>query len=155
MGAQAEAMDADRRAVLEFAAAQLAFVVGLLHLGMGLVNWTRYLGAGFYVPPDARWPAFVASGIVVLAGIVLARRADDRRPSYAAGVVAMLGYAVGYFGWHLAGHRPLLVLGPAAAAESVTLRWFLDHLFAGPLETVAVLAEVLAALLLLGLLLGD
>ena len=148
-------MDADRRAVLEFAAAQLAFVVGLLHVGMGLVNWTRYLGAGFLVPPDARWPAFVASGLAVLAGIALARRAADRRPYYAAGVIAMLAYAVGYFGWHLAGHRPLLVVGPAAAAETVSLGWFLDHLFAGPLETVAVLAEVLAAVLLLALLLAD
>ncbi|MDZ7702304.1 MAG: hypothetical protein U5J98_09725 [Halobacteriales archaeon] len=140
---------------LRFVASQLAFVVGLLHVGLGAVNWLRWVGAGFLVPRDLRWPVFVASGLAVLVGIYRSREAADRRPYYAAGVVAMLGYAVGYFAWHLSGHRPLLLLGPGAATETVTVGWFLDHLFAGPVETVAVFAELFAAAALLALLLAD
>ena len=94
--------------------------------------------------------AFVLSGVAVLAGFAHARRAADRRPYYAVGVVAMLGYAVGYFAWHLGGHRLLLVAGrPTPEAEVITVHWFVDHLLAGPLETVSVVAEVGAVVALL------
>ena len=145
-------MDDRRGVALRFAASQLVFVVGLLHLGLGAVNWLRWAGAGFLVPRDLRWPVFVVSGLAVLVGLYLARGADDRRPYYAAGIAAMLGYFVGYFAWHLTGHRPLLLVGAAPAMETVTVGWFLDHLFAGPLETVALFAEALAALALAALL---
>ena len=144
-------MDDRADGALRFAASQLAFVVGLLHLGLGLVNWARWVGAGFLVPRDLRWPVFVVSGGAVLAGVYLARGARDRRPYYAAGVVVMAGYFVGYFAWHLTGHRPLLLLGPAAATETVSLQWFLAHLFAGPIETLALFAEAFAAAALLAL----
>ena len=146
-------MDESAARALRFAAAQLVFVAGLLHLGLGVVNWVRWLSVGFLVPRDLRWPLFVLSGLVVLGGLVAAGRAADRRPYYAAGVVAMLGYAVGYFGWHLSGHRPLLLLGPASARETVSVAWFVDHLFAGPVETVTLFAEFLAIAALLALLL--
>lgn len=145
-------MDERVRSPLQFVAAQLVFVVGLLHLALGVHQWLRWLQAGFLLPRDARWPVFVVSGLAVLGGLYVAGRAADRRPYYAAGVVVMLGYAVGYFAWHLGGHRPLLVFGPAPAGESIGVQWFLDHLFAGPVETVAVFAEVLAAAALLALL---
>lgn len=149
-------MDPDTRATLRFVGAQLVFVVGLLHLVLGVLNWLRWLQVGFVVPRDARWPLFVVSGLAVLGGLVLASRAADRRPYYASGIVVMLGYVVGYFGWHLGGHRPLLVAGPAPpATEAVSLQWFLDHLLAGPVETLAVVAEVLAAAVLLALLVSD
>lgn len=148
-------MDDRTRTALQFVASQLVFVVGLLHLGLGLVNWLRWLQAGFLFPRDLRWPVFVVSGIAVLVGIYLAREADDRTPYYAGGIAVMLGYAVGYFAWHLSGHRPLLLLGRGTATESVSVQWFLDHLFAGPVETVSVFAEVTAALVLLVLLLSD
>ncbi|MFB6361641.1 MAG: hypothetical protein ABEH59_10015 [Halobacteriales archaeon] len=148
-------MEARTRSVLRFVGSQLVFVVGLLHLGLGLVNWVRWLGAGFLLPRDFRWPVFVGSGLAVLAGLFLGRRAADRTPYYLAGIAVMLGYVVGYFGWHLSGHRPLLVLGQSVAAETVSVGWFLDHLFAGPVETVAIVAEVLAALTLLALLVSD
>ncbi len=119
------------------------------------MNWLRWAGAGFLVPRDLRWPVFLFSGLAVLVGLYLARSADDRRPYYAAGIVVMLGYFVGYFAWHLTGHRPLLLLGPAPAMETVSLGWFLDHLFAGPLETVALFAETFAVLALAALLVRE
>ena len=148
-------MDESVARALRFAAAQLVFVAGLIHLGLGAVNWLRWLSVGFLVPRDLRWPLFVLSGLVVLGGLFAAGRATDRRPFYAAGIVAMLGYAVGYFGWHLSGHRPLLLLGPAGARESVTVAWLLDHLFAGPVETVALFAEFLAIAALVALLVAE
>jgi len=148
-------MDERSSTALRFVGSQLVFVVALLHVGLGAVNWLRWIGAGFLVPRDLRWPVFVVSGLVVLAGIYLAWNAADRTPYYAAGIVGMLGYAGGYFAWHLSGHRPLLLLGPAAATESISVQWFLDHLFAGVLEAVAVFAEVIAAIVLLVLLLSD
>ena len=144
-------MDERARTVLLFLGSQLVFVVGLLHVVLGALNWLRWAQAGFLLPRDARWPAFVVSGLAVLAGLALARQATDRRPYYAAGVVAMVSYVVAYFGWHLGGHRLLLVVGPAAGGESPSLGWFLDHLFAGPVETFAVLAASLAAVVLLAL----
>lgn len=143
------------RSALRLAATQLAFIVGLLHLGLGVVNWLRWLGAGFLLPRDLRWPVFVVTGLAVLVGIYLTRRTADPRPYYATGIVVMLGYAVGYFGWHLSGHRPLLLLGPGAPTETVSVQWFLDHLFAGAVETVSVFAEVLAAAALLALLVWE
>lgn len=148
-------MDDRTRTAVRFVASQLVFVVGLLHLGIGAVNWLRWAMAGFLLPRDLRWPVFVVSGLAVLVGLYLAREADDRTPYYGAGVVVMLGYAVGYFGWHLSGHRSLLLLGPAADLETVSVQWFLDHLFAGAVETVSVFAEVAAAVLLVVLLLTD
>lgn len=148
-------MDDRTRSALRFVASQLVFVVALLHLGVGGVNWLRWALAGFLLPRDLRWPVFVVSGLAVLVGLLLAREADDRTPYYAGGIVVMLGYAVGYFAWHLSGHRPLLLLGRGTATESVSLSWFLDHLFAGAVETVSVFAEVAAALVLVVLLLTD
>lgn len=148
-------MDEAGQRALRFVAAQLVFVVALLHLGLGAFQWFRWLQAGFLLPRDVRWPVFVLSGLAVLVGLYPARRTTDRRPYYAAGTVVMLGYAVGYFAWHLSGHRPLLLFGPRAGTESVSVQWFLDHLFAGPVETLAILAEVLAAGTLLVLLLTD
>lgn len=148
-------MDDRTRTALRFVASQLVFVVGLLHLGIGAMNWLRWAMAGFLLPRDLRWPVFVVSGLAVLVGLYLAREADDRTPYYAAGIVVMLGYAVGYFGWHLSGHRPLLLLGQGTPTESVSVQWFLDHLFAGAVEAVSVFAEVAAAVLLVVLLLTD
>lgn len=148
-------MEHRTRQALEFVAAQLAFAAGLIHLVLGVRNWLRWLGAGFWLPRDLRWPLFVGSGLAVLAGLYAASQAADRRPYYAAGVVAMLGFAAAYFGWHLGGHRSLLLAGPAAGTESISLHWFLDHALAGPLETASLLAEFLAAAALLVLLADD
>ena len=139
-------MDGDTRRLVAFVASRLVFVAALIHVGVGTVNWLRWLAAGFLVPQDARWPAFVVSGLAILVGMYAARTAENPRPFYLAGVVVMLGYVVAYFGWHLGGHRVFLVVGPAAGnAESITLQWFLDHLFAGVVEFVAILVETLAA----------
>lgn len=148
-------MKARTRSALEFVAAQLTFAAGLIHLVLGAINWLRWLQTGLLFPRDLRWPLFTTSGLVVLAGLYMASQATDRRPYYAAGIVAMLGYAGSYFGWHLGGHRPLFLIGPSAGGETISIRWFLDHALAGPIETVALAAEIAAAVALLALLLAE
>ncbi len=140
-------MAADTRRLVGFLTTQLVFVAALIHLALGLFQWLeKLLLAGWLLPRDARWPLFVVSGLAILVGMALARNAADRRPFYVAGIVVMLGYVLAYFGWHLGGHRLLIVAGPAAGNESITFQWFLDHLFAGPVEFVAIVVETLAAL---------
>ena len=132
-----------------FVAAQLVFVAALLHLGLGVWNWLRWLDAGFLLPQDLRWPAFVASALVIYYSLHRSLHAEDRRPYYLAGIVAMLTYAVGYFAWHIGGHPVLLIPGTAGVGtENLGIQWFLDHLFAGPAEFFSVAVEVLAAVLL-------
>ena len=132
-----------------FVAAQLVFVAALLHLGLGVWNWLRWVDAGFLLPQDLRWPAFVASALLIYYGLHRSLHAEDRRPYYLAGLVAMLTYAVGYFAWHIGGHPVLLIPGTAGVGtENIGVQWFLDHLFAGPVEFFSVAVEVLAAVLL-------
>lgn len=137
---------------LEFVAAQLVFVAALVHLTLGVINWLRWAQAGFLVPNDLRWPAFVVSGVAIFAGLYYASRRSERRPFYVAGVVAMAGYVLGYFGWHLTGHRPLFFVGRGAGTEQVSIQWLLDHLFAGPVEFLSIFVEVSAVVVLIALL---
>lgn len=138
--------------VLEFIAAQLVFVAALIHLTLGVVNWMRWVRGGFLVPQDVRWPAFVISGVAIFVGLYYASHRTERRPFYVAGIVAMAGYVLGYFGWHLTGHRPLFFVGEGAGTESVSVAWVLDHLFAGPVEFASIFVEVSAVVALAALL---
>jgi len=140
--------------MLRLIAAQLVFVVALIHLGLGTVEWIRWLSAGFLVPRDLRWPVFVLSGLAIVGGLYYASLVETRtrRRLYVAGILVMAGYAVGYFLWHLTGHRPLLVLGQSVGTESVSVEWFLAHLFAGPVEFASILFETLAVVALVVLL---
>lgn len=140
-------MDDSRRDVLLFIASQLVFVAALIHLGIGSVEWLRYASLGILVPPDIRWPLFVGSGLAVLAGMGLAYRSSRERVFYVAGIVAMVGYVVAYFGWHIGGHRPLFLVGPSTGHE-LTLSVLVDHYFAGPMETISLTVELVAAGLL-------
>ncbi len=148
-------MDGRVRETIWFVAVQLVFATALLHLALGLLNWIRWFNAGFLFPQDLRWPVFVISALFIYYGLHRALYADNRRPYYLAGIVVMLGYVVGYFGWHLGGHRPYIFFGPGAASEAITLQWLLDHLLAGPLEFVAIVMEILAAVLLATLYVAD
>jgi hypothetical protein len=139
-------MERDTRRVVGFVTSQFVFIAALVHLSLGVVNWLRWLQAGVLVPRDARWPVFVLSGFAILVGTFYGARAENRRPFYAAGIVVMLGYVLAYFGWHLGGHRLLLVVGRGAGApETLSVQWFLDHLFAGPVEFVSIVVETLGA----------
>ena len=140
-------MEESRAVALRFAGSQLVFVAALIHIGMGAVEWVRYASVGILVPPDLRWPAFVLSGLAIIAGLWVAYRAEAKRPYYLLGILAMLTYIGGYFLWHLSGHRPLLLFGPATTHE-LTLQLVVDHYFAGLLETLSLTVEVLAAVLL-------
>ena len=135
-------MEDDRRAWLRLAGANLALIVALLHLGLGLVNWLRYLSGGVLVPTDIRWPLFVISGVAMLVGLALAREPRYRTPLYAGGMLLMVVYIVGYFGWHVGGHRRLILFGPSTHHDVPLLPFLIDHLFAGVIEFVAIVTEV-------------
>lgn len=140
-------METRTRRLVGFATSQFVFVAAMIHLSLGLFQWLeKLLLAGWLLPRDARWPVFVLSGLAILVGMALARSAENRRPFYLAGIAVMLGYVLAYFGWHLGGHRLLLIAGPGAGTEAISFQWFLDHLFAGPVEFLAILVETLAAL---------
>lgn len=140
-------MDDSRRGALVFVASQLVFVAALIHVGIGTVEWLRYARYGILLPPDVRWPLFVGSGLAVFAGMALAYRSERERPFYLAGILAMLGYVLAYFAWHLGGHRPLFLFGPSTG-HALTLDILVGHYFAGPMETVALTVELVGAALL-------
>jgi hypothetical protein len=131
-------------------AVHLVVVVAVLHLAMGVANWLTYLSAGILLPPDLRWPLFVVSGLALVAGLLagVAEVGVERRWLYVAGIALMVVYVVGYFAWHVGGHRPLFVVGPATHHHGSTLSYLVAHVFAGPLETTALATETALAALL-------
>jgi hypothetical protein len=133
---------------LHVVAAHLAVLVAVIHLALGVSNWLTYLGGGIIVPPDIRWPLFVLSGLAIVAGLVAAVAGVGRRPLYAAGVGLMSIYVVGYFAWHIGGHRPLLIVGPGTHHHGSTLEYLFAHVFAGPVEFLALASETALAGLL-------
>jgi hypothetical protein len=128
-------------------ASQLVVLSALIHIFLGAQKWGEYASFGILFPPDIRWPLFVVSGVAVVVGIWLARQSSHRRRWYLAGAVTMFGFVAAYFLWHVAGHRPLFVFGPATSHE-VTVGSIVAHYFAGPLETFTLTVELLAAVLL-------
>jgi hypothetical protein len=141
---------------VQFAAAQVAGIAGMLHLGIGIRSWSLYLVGGTLLPPDERVLLWTVSGVAILAGIVAGvYRPRWRRTLYAGGVVVLLGYVAAYFSWHLTGHRSVIFLGDPQLHGVGLGRFLLDHALAGPLETVALLAELLGAALLATLLVLD
>ena len=145
-------MDSDYPSPLLVVAAHLAVVVAVVHLTLGVYNWIRYANAGFLVPRDLRWPLFVISGLFLVAGLVLAVQGRYRRPLYLGGIGLMTVYVVGYFGWHLGGHRALFFVGPGTHHRGSLVQFLLDHLFAGPVEFLTIVSEVALAVILLYLL---
>lgn len=148
-------MGSDSISRIHFVAAQLAVVVAVIHLSLGVLNWTRWLMAGFLVPRDFRWPLFVVSGAAIIIGLFVAAAGRYRRPLYLGGIVLMVGYILGYFGWHLSGHRPLLLLGAGTQHRGPLLPFLLDHLFAGPVVFLALISEFALLVLLLYLLITE
>lgn len=142
-------MEESRAVALRFAASQLVFLAALIHLGVGAMEWLRRLQYGIVVPIQLQYPLFVLSGVTVMAGLAVAWQSPRRRPWYLAGFVAMLGYVLAYFAYHLGGHRRAILFGRRMAPpEPVTLQFFLDHYFATTLATITLTVELLAALLL-------
>jgi len=140
-------MDDRYRSAVLFVASQLVFLAAVIHLFIGAQKWSQYASYGILVPPDIRWPLFVASGVAVIAGIGLARQSSRPDRWYLAGAVTMVGFVGAYFLWDLAGHRPLFVVGPGTGQE-VSVGSMIGHYLAGPLETVTLTVELLAAVLL-------
>lgn len=133
---------------IHLVAAHLAVIVAVVHLSMGLYNWFRWASAGFLLPRDVRWPLFVISGLALFAGLLLAAQRRYRRPLYVGGILLMAAYVVGYFAWHATGHRPLLLFGEGAGHTGPLVPFLLDHLFAGPIEFLAIASETALAVVL-------
>lgn len=150
-------MDSDFPSPAEIVAAHLVIVVAVIHLSMGLLEWFKYAHAGLLFPPDLRWPLFVLSGFALIAGLFIAAQSPPRRrrPLYVAGILLMAVYVVGYFGWHLGGHRMKLIFGPGTDHHGPLDQFLLDHLFAGPVEFLAISTEVALAVMLAYLLIRD
>lgn len=141
-------MDDDRVRLLELAAGQLAALVGMLHLGLGVRYWALYAGSGFYFPPDIRVPLWTFSGVAVLIGVVAATRGAPRIPVYGLGIIMMLVYILGYFSWHLGGHRAFFFVGDPQLHDTGVVTFLVDHIFAGPIEFFALATETIALVLL-------
>ena len=136
-------------------AAHLALVVAVIHLTMGLFDWFRYMSVGIYIPPDPRILPFVASGVAVVLGMLLAAQGRYRRPLYAGGIVVMVGYILGYFSWHWNGHHSLIPFNQRTQHEGPLLSFFIEHLFAGTVEFLALASEFALAVVLLYLLIKE
>ena len=148
-------MDDDSLSVVHLLGANLAFVVAAIHVALGVVNWLKYVSVGILLPPDFRWPLFVVSGVALFVGTFLVPWTRHRRALYAGGILLMVVYVVGYFGWHVGGHRPLFFAGPGTHHSEPLLSFLLAHLFAGPVEFVAVVAGVSLAAVLAYLLVAE
>ena len=129
-------------------AAHLAVLVAAIHLALGVSNWLTYLSGGILVPADLRWPLFVVSGVAIVGGLVAAIAGVERRPLYVGGIALTVVYVVGYFAWHMSGHRPLFFVGPGTHHHGSTLAYLAAHVVAGPVETLALASETALAGLL-------
>jgi len=145
-------MTDDRIFVLEFVAVQLVVVSAMIHVVVGVMGWWTWFEAAIPLKAGIRYPSLIFSGIALLGGIGYAHTRENRRPFYAAGIVAMAGYIVGYFLWHMLGHRKYILFGDGAGTEQLSVQWFLDHLLAGPAEFGAFVVEVAAIVVLAALL---
>jgi hypothetical protein len=134
--------------LLRFGAGQLAAIVGMLHLWIGIRQWSRYALYGIYVPPDVRIPLWTISGLAILVAVAIVALEDlSGRVVYVAGIAVSLVYILGYYSWHLGGHRAFFVGGTPTLHDTGPVEFVLDHTFAGPVEFFALLTE--AALLVI------
>jgi len=140
---------------IHIVAAHLALVTAVVHLALGILNWVQYASAGILLPPDLRWPLFVASGLAIVVGMVALVSGYPKRPLYVGGSVLMIVYIVGYFGWHVSGHRPLLVVGTGTHHHGSTVSYLLAHVVAGPAEFLSLVSEAGLLVVLLYLLVTE
>ena len=148
-------MNDDARWKVRLLAANLAFIVGGLHLLMGIRYWLLYARGGFLIPPDARVPLWTISGLAIFVGMAAIYWRLPRRPIYALGAGMMAAYIVGYFSWHLGGHGKFY-LGGQPDLHGVSLSTYLiDHFFAGPLATTTLVLEAVLLVVLVVLFLDE
>ena len=86
---------------LRYVGAALAVLVASLHLfhpDLGFPRLVRYIETGTLWDP--RPALFTASGILIVAGILLVYNELARRSVYLLGIVLMAAYILGYGAWH-------------------------------------------------------
>lgn len=78
--------------------AMLVAWIHILHPQLGLERLFLYIQLGTLYDP--RPPLFVMSAIAIFVGIIVAYNGYFRREIYAAGLVLMSIYIIGYVAWH-------------------------------------------------------
>lgn len=135
--------------------ANLAFIAAGIHLLMGLRFWLIYARAGNLIPPDPRVALWTISGLAIFAGMGALYLGAPKRPLYGLGAGMMAVYVLGYFSWHLGGHGKFYLGGNPDLHGVPLSTYLLDHLLAGPIETVSIGIEVALFVLLVILLYRD
>lgn len=148
-------MDERTRGNLKLLGANLAFVVAGIHLLLGIRLWLIYSQGGFVIPPDVRAPLWIVSAIAIFAGLGLVYTGIAPRLLYSLGAALMAVYVLGYFSWHLGGHREFYFGGPMHLHGVDVTTFLIDHLFAGPLETSSIFLEVILFVILVVLLVDE
>ncbi len=134
----------------------LALVVGIAHLFYPELGFFTF-AARVTVDPgllvaDPRPALFVVSGLGTVVGVLLARDAPDRRPYYLVGLAVFLGYVVGYFAWHLAGHGGFLPGREPLHHGLSPVENVLTHLGSDPFAAALLAVEAVVIVLLVVLL---
>lgn len=136
--------------------ALLATVVGVAHLFYPELGFFTFAARVTTDPgllvADPRPALFVLSGLGTVVGVLLARDALDRRPYYAAGLAVFVGYVVGYFAWHLAGHGGFLPGREPLRHGLSPVETVLTHLGSDPFAAALLALEAIVIVLLVVLL---
>jgi len=149
-------MNEETRSWVELLALQLAGLVVATHVYWGLDRFTEQLRYGVYVDP--RPLLFVVSSAAIIAGVAYVALGGRRTPVYVLGIVLMLVYIFGYWGWHLMGHLPALPWvenQPHPHPEWGPVETLFQHLGEDDLALVSKIVEAALAIVLAWLWLGE
>lgn len=144
--------------ILRVTAGALAVFVAWLHLLHPEYGWeTLFLYLELGTIYDPRPPLFVASGGAILVAVGLVIYGAPRRPIYAAGVLLVLTYLLGYAAWHtVLDHGAFWPhIEPHHHHDMGLLETLVEHLRADTIALASTIAEVLLLVLLATLLLVD
>lgn len=111
---------------LQFLALQVVGAVAIIHLVVGGQKLLRIATQGLlgvyltqYLWLDPRPALFVVSALALLVGVVATARGwIDRRLAYRLGLVVLVGYVLGWVGWHSVLDHGRSLGGSAATART-------------------------------------
>lgn len=139
---------------LRYIGGALAFAIAALHAlhpDWGIRGLVVYANVGAL--PDPRPLFFVVSGIVIIGGVLAVLLGAPRKSIYLGGMILMVLYIVGYFGWHMVGHGAWWPWGGEGfASDSLYAIIFGPNHLRGSLDELISKLLELALLIVLGLL---
>ncbi|WP_290819225.1 hypothetical protein [Halovivax sp.] len=144
---------------LRYVAAGLAFAVAAIHLfhpDLGFLRLVELLAADpTLLSTHPRPLAFVLSAIAIIAGVNAVAMGAPRRPIYAAGMVLVWTYVLGYVAWHYFGHGAFLPGREAHHHDAPAHEMVVAHLAGDPWALAAILTELALFVLLAVLFVRD